>query len=157
VKALSLWQPWASLIPAGIKLHETRSWPAPATIIGQRIAICSAKTDKGWGLLELPQRDLLARRFDMDTPFGKTREELADQFPLGVVVCTAVVVHSWSTTLIATADEDDRAAGDWRDGRWAWGLAHVRPVRHRVPVKGAQGIFTLQDDVVDRLRIVGAA
>jgi hypothetical protein len=26
IKAISLWQPWASLMAAGVKLHETRHW-----------------------------------------------------------------------------------------------------------------------------------
>jgi hypothetical protein len=39
VTALTLWQPWASLIAEGVKTIETRSWPAPAELIGQHIAI----------------------------------------------------------------------------------------------------------------------
>ena len=44
MKALSIWQPWASLIMSGHKKIETRSWPAPYSIRGQRIAIASTKT-----------------------------------------------------------------------------------------------------------------
>lgn len=43
MKAVSLWQPWASLIACGAKTIETRSWPAPRTVVGQRIAIHAAK------------------------------------------------------------------------------------------------------------------
>src|ERR1043166_8636003 len=39
MKALTIWQPWASLIIAGAKPVEWRSWRAPRWIIGQRIAI----------------------------------------------------------------------------------------------------------------------
>jgi hypothetical protein len=34
VKALSLWQPWASLIAVGGKRIETRHWPAPSWLVG---------------------------------------------------------------------------------------------------------------------------
>ena len=34
MKALSLWQPWASLIAYGVKDIETRSWAAPAGVKG---------------------------------------------------------------------------------------------------------------------------
>lgn len=39
VPALTLWQPWASLVAEGVKTIETRSWPAPAALAGERIAI----------------------------------------------------------------------------------------------------------------------
>lgn len=43
MKAISLWQPWASLIACGVKPYETRHWAPPRELIGQRIAIHAAK------------------------------------------------------------------------------------------------------------------
>ncbi len=43
MKAISLHQPWASLLATGIKPHETRSWRPPKQLIGERIAIQAAK------------------------------------------------------------------------------------------------------------------
>jgi activating signal cointegrator 1 len=43
MKALTLHQPWATLIALGVKTIETRSWRAPASLIGQRIAIHAGK------------------------------------------------------------------------------------------------------------------
>ena len=43
MKAISLWQPWASLIACGAKPFETRSWAPPRDMIGQPIAIHAAK------------------------------------------------------------------------------------------------------------------
>lgn len=40
MKAISLWQPWASLIAAGVKSIETRGWP---TNYRGQIAIHAAK------------------------------------------------------------------------------------------------------------------
>lgn len=42
MKAITLWQPWATLIAIGAKTIETRSWPAPPALYGQRIAIHAA-------------------------------------------------------------------------------------------------------------------
>ena len=42
--AISLHQPWASLIAYGVKTIETRSWRPPTKFIGQRIAIHGAKS-----------------------------------------------------------------------------------------------------------------
>src|SRR6185437_11075967 len=43
MRAISLWQPWASLIACGVKRYETRSWAPPRDLIGQTIAIHAAK------------------------------------------------------------------------------------------------------------------
>jgi hypothetical protein len=37
--AITIWQPWATLIAIGAKPFEFRSWPVPARLIGQRIAV----------------------------------------------------------------------------------------------------------------------
>ena len=42
MKALTIWQPWASLIIAGAKPYEFRGWRAPRSIFGQRIVIHAA-------------------------------------------------------------------------------------------------------------------
>lgn len=52
MRALTLWQPWASLVAIGAKTIETRSWPAPASAVGERIAIHAAATTRGFH--ELP-------------------------------------------------------------------------------------------------------
>lgn len=49
MKAITIHQPWATLISERIKVFETRSWPIPESVIkacGWRIAIHAAKTKK---------------------------------------------------------------------------------------------------------------
>ena len=41
--AVTLHLPWATLIALGVKSVETRSWPAPARLLGQVIAIHAGK------------------------------------------------------------------------------------------------------------------
>ena len=41
--AITLHQPWASLIALGIKTVETRSWAVPTRLVGQTIAIHAGK------------------------------------------------------------------------------------------------------------------
>ena len=41
MKALTIWQPWASLIAIGAKPYEFRGWAAPRALRGQRIVIHS--------------------------------------------------------------------------------------------------------------------
>ena len=37
--ALTVWQPWATLIAEGVKPHEFRRWAAPGRLRGQLVAI----------------------------------------------------------------------------------------------------------------------
>ena len=43
MRAVTLYQPWASLIALGHRTTETRSWPAPRSLVGSRIAIHAGK------------------------------------------------------------------------------------------------------------------
>ena len=43
MNALTLHQPWAGLLAAGVKTIETRSWAAPQSAIGQQMAIHASK------------------------------------------------------------------------------------------------------------------
>ncbi len=43
MRALTIWQPWATLIIEGWKPREFRPWAAPRAIVGQRIVIHAAK------------------------------------------------------------------------------------------------------------------
>lgn len=60
MKALSLWQPWGSLIMIGAKPWEFRKWPAPRSVVGQRI-VCHA-SKRPMKLSDI--RDLLERLND---------------------------------------------------------------------------------------------
>lgn len=130
VRCVSLWQPWASLIAAEIKTVETRSWPAPSTIIGVRIGIHAAKTTKGLkqaaGIKPLWKSCLDSLPWDQD-----------GDLPRGAVVATAVVEAS-----VPTERLDADIYGDYRPGRFGWVLSGVEPLSSPIPAKGMQGIFT---------------
>ena len=80
VYAITLHQPWATLIAPEVKTVGTRSWPAPARLLGQRIAVHAGKR--------------LVRR-----PGHRIERELRDRvgrdwsrsIPAGAVVATAVL------------------------------------------------------------------
>lgn len=45
MKALTVWQPWASLIVHGYKADEFRSWAFPKRLVGERIVIHAGRPD----------------------------------------------------------------------------------------------------------------
>lgn len=103
MKAISLWQPWASLIACGAKPFETRHWAPPGELIGQRIAIHAAKhLDKDTkGFAE----DLMYGQHDpggfelahkLEDSIHGIPDELLGLFgmatlPVGCIVCTALL------------------------------------------------------------------
>lgn len=101
MKAISLWQPWASLIACGAKPYETRSWAPPRDLIGATIAIHAAKKiDKGAAEFaeELMYGQHEAGGFDLADKLAATMKGAPDELmgifghaamPIGCVVCTA--------------------------------------------------------------------
>lgn len=155
MKALSLWQPWASLIGIGVKPEETRSWPPPSGIVGQRIAIHAAKKPIEQALREAGCTNMLV--LSMATALEAAGFNI-ESLPLGKVVCTAVVGRpvrvarfvpgdfnggSVRSPFVITEDGERREAnvfGDFSPGRWLWPMLDVERVEPW-DVIGRQGVF----------------
>lgn len=122
--AISIRQPWASLILDGRKHVETRSWRPPSTLIRRRIAIHASKK---------PPAVAQMRAMHV-TP---------EVMPLGAVIATARLDGCEPVTVevirLLSADELD--FGDYSPGRFAWYLADVRPVNPPIYLRGRQGFF----------------
>jgi hypothetical protein len=88
MRALTIWQPWATLIVLGKKPVENRDWPAPQSVIGQRVAIHGGRTWDTEGA-----HALLGLRTELGLP-DDFPIELGPLYPLGAVVGTARVAAS---------------------------------------------------------------
>lgn len=139
MKAVSLWQPWASLIACGAKTVETRSWPAPRTVVGQRIAIHAAKRTSELTMTREPLfRDALRDHRDRVRLVG-------GELPLGFIVATAVLAECFRMDAARCADVRttaplEYAFGHWEPGRFGWRLTDVEVVEP-IAYRGAQGVF----------------
>ncbi len=152
MKALPLWQPWASLVAAGAKRVETRHWPAPPALLGRRIAIHATQT-----------RDHL--HCVATEPFrGRLRDAhqagelvlIGGELPLGAIVATVVLdrcraITPASATELLEHDPYEYAFGNYSltDGpRYAWVLTHVEALARPVAFRGSQGLFEVPDDLL---------
>lgn len=133
IRAISLWQPWATLIALGHKRYETRSW---GTAYRGPLAIHAAKRPMGpdgRGLLvELDEIhgisiDPRALPFGAIVAVGR----LADCRQMSIDMCRSI----WS------AAGPEFAVGGWAPGRWAWRLEDIRALPEPSPFRGAQGLF----------------
>jgi hypothetical protein len=133
MKAISLWQPWASAIALGVKTIETRSWQTsyrgPLLIHAARkwgkLAQDFAATEKALGRLTL------------------------DRVPLGafVAVCNLVDIEP-SQDLELTISPIEKLYGNYQWGRYGWKLEEVRAFDEPIGYRGAQGLFEVPDAVV---------
>lgn len=129
--ALSLWQPWASLIAMGEKHYETRGW-YPRKHQPQYLAIHAAKR---WTGAEQAFHRTFMRRF----PHMQWPESL----PLGAVLCICQLhsIHHTETIRDQLLPQE-RTFGDYSDGRYAWELEVLHVFEQPIPAQGAQLFWT---------------
>lgn len=114
MKALTIKQPWASLIMSGAKKIENRSWAPPATLIDQRLVIHAG--------LAWDSDVELADDFDG----GFTEQSSPRGVALGTVRVVAVVTES-----------DD----PYFFGPFGWILEDPQPFDAPVPSRGSLGLW----------------
>jgi hypothetical protein len=132
MKAISLWQPWASAIALGHKRVETRHW---ATRYTGPIAIHAAKR---WTAAE---REFAA----VEKALGR----LPVRLPLGAIVATATLMGCRLTQDVRhQLGSIERLYGNYEDGRYAWFLSDIVALPEPIGYRGAQGLFNVPDELL---------
>ena len=124
MKAISLWQPWASAIAMGLKSIETRSW---STSYRGLLVIHAAKR---W----TKHQDAILRESTLDP--------LVVGLPLGAIIAVGRLVDCRPVDQLIL-DRRERRWGDYSAGRFGWTLTHVERLREPIPFIGRQGLFTV--------------
>jgi hypothetical protein len=141
-KAISLWQPWATLIAIGAKRFETRSWYPHDHYRGPIVIHAAKKWDSGLNSMCFDEPFFSALTAGRDKPLFKFN------LPLGCALAIADLTHVYrSEAARADQSEQELAFGDWSPGRFVWEMENVRPFPEPIPVKGAQGLFTVELDL----------
>jgi hypothetical protein len=156
MKALTIWQPWATLIMIGAKPHEFRGYPAPRFVRNQRIVIHAGARP----VRPLEVEDLL-RRIDAEAAglgrddektcldLDKARDLLLKVrasfkyrlLPTSMALGTALLgepIQSCDLFKMNVADSDRGAFN------YAWPLTDIRHFEPPIPMRGAQGFFDAQ-------------
>lgn len=134
MKALSLWQPWASLWLSPRKVHETRGWSTP---------------HRGWLLVHAAKR--IERNIDPADPLHRILvaefgARWARDLPTGALIGVVKLIGCRRTDLmfaggVPESARDDHECGDFHPGRFAWQRADFRRFETPVPYRGRQGMF----------------
>ena len=137
MKAISIIQPWASLIIGGAKRFETRSWQ---TAHRGPLVIASSRRFP-LEFLEMCDRE----------PFRSALAALAlpwKELPLGFLLGAVDVVECHPTCAMPEVTELEAAFGDFDPGRYAWELANPRSFSAPIPFRGALGLFDVPDPLI---------
>jgi hypothetical protein len=138
MKALTLTQPWATLVDLGQKRIETRSW---STSYRGELVIHAAKGFPKWAQETCEEDSFRAGLL------GLTAKEL----PVGVGLCIVRLIGCFPTTesglnklgfaMGCKPQARELEFGDYSDGRFAWLMEYVRRLDRQDPVKGALGLW----------------
>lgn len=139
MRAISLWQPWASFIACGLKQYETRSWePHPSAIL-EPLAIHAAKrkmTKEELEYLDQLRETYGAKRFPTEYPLGQV-----------IAICKLNGVYATQRHKQHMPISIEVDIGDWSPGRFAWHLVEVQRVKP-VEFKGSQKFFVIPDSLL---------
>lgn len=160
MKALSLWQPWASLVAFGAKKYETRGWHTRYR--GPLLIHASLRFAR------------YEKELCLDEPFSSALVDggitTLREMPLGVMLCRVTMVDCIlipegtpsAGRLLGDGvmvrghklppDGDERDFGNYTAGRFAWIFQDVERLPTPLPWKGMQGLFeTPPLDVMERI------
>lgn len=139
MKAITLWEPWATLVALKIKRWETRSWWT-----GYRgpLAIHAA------GKRSFHSHYMKAAQTSITAPDLKI-EDLS--FGAIVAVCELTDCIEMTHKMIMEIIEIERMVGDWYEGRYAWNLENVRALEEPIEVLGKQGLWVLPPSIEEQL------
>lgn len=161
-RALTVMQPYATLIMIGAKPFETRGQRADQSAIGQRVAIhAGLSTD----MLDMIYRGKLRgspTHLAIQAALPGTPARQLTELPLGKVLGTARLAGAYQVaryneaTLRVTIGANQNGSapmppvtavdrfGDYRPGRWLYWLVDVEPFATPVPARGHQGWWDWQ-------------
>lgn len=152
MKAITLHQPWATLMALGAKRIETRSWP---THYRGPLAIHAGKTLPAYARETLYARSIqkalgwpeLKGELYSESRWGIHAEirKLIESLPLGCIVATCKLVNCLDTDLIprfvSPFTEQERMFGNYDPGRFGWLTEDLYRIDPPIPVVGARGLW----------------
>jgi activating signal cointegrator 1 len=148
MKALSLWQPWASLWILDLKKNETRHW---ATKYRGPLAIHAALNIRGGRMFfqALKYRGFL-KEFDKitDMPRGGL---------IGTVNLKDCIEMTSGNMPQFPRDETELLLGNYEPGRFMWLKEDPKPFKKIIPLRGRQGLFNVPDELLRVCRVCGCS
>lgn len=142
MRALTVRQPYATLLAAGAKRVETRSWAPRGLVAGEWLAIHAARE---WypGGRELARGEPFTSALDLARRRGLLSAHDPRDLPRSCILALAHFdrVIPGDGPEAAALSPDERAFGIYGPGRWGWVFDSVRPLCEPIPARGALGLW----------------
>ena len=154
MKALSLLQPWASLVVLGHKHIETRSWNTKYR--GKLLIHASGKK----GHVDLREDEFYKHYCPL---YERNKIEAIEKLPIGSIIgkvnLLEVITTERARELIGEKSnifneeflkgnkEKELAFGDYSEGRYAWLLSDPVLFKKPIPAKGQLGIWNYEGGI----------
>lgn len=138
MRAISLWQPWASLWLTEHKIHETRHWQT---------------SHRGWLIVHAAKKfpplapddplcDMLHRSCGADW---------RNTLPRGAIIGAVDMTRCRLMSTTNPEHRDDEECGNWSPERYAWRRGDFVRLPTPIPYSGHQGLFNVQAEVIEPL------
>ena len=131
MKAISLLQPWASLVVLGIKTIETRNW----------------KTAYRGSILIHASQGKAGSTFANEPPFKKYIPDYK-KLSFGAIIGQATITNIFRIERLEMPEElinrltmEEKAFGDYAEGRFAWMLEEAFVFDKPIPARGTLSIW----------------
>ena len=147
MKIITLTQPWATLVIAGAKRLETRSW---STAYRGELGIHAAKGFPRWAreiCAEEPFASILAEASSVNSWTDLPTAQLLGHVNLTGCYPTSSVAANLSAAAYMVGKQrvdvssPEREFGDFSPGRYAWPLEDPVEFDEYVPMKGQLGLY----------------
>lgn len=153
IKAVTVWQPWASLLVLGAKEIETRGYPVKYRGL---LAIHAAKR---WQGDQEYCFDISSYRLALGDAGIKSVDDLHLGHILGVVSLDGMFKTESLVERLRQKEGggQELGFGDYRPGRWGWYMRNQKRLKKPIYAKGSQGLWwwDVPDRVVKELKLNG--
>lgn len=148
MKAITIIQPWATLLASGHKKNETRSWK---TNYRGEILIHAGKNPK----------DYTYGAFYIDSPLYPYFSEAGivgpgefNDLPRGMIIGKAtladcIYIDKEYRDELRKMSPMEYAFGDYRIGRYAWVMSNPVLFKKPIPASGKQGLWNWEGEIED--------
>ena len=151
MKALTIWQPWASLIVTGAKPFEFRSWMAPRSVTGKEIVIhagarkmVGSEIDRLIYALERGGNFAAMVALHKDQAMPVLEAAKSGNLPLSSGIGTATVGVSRDGMEIARTEFGLNQVNDSdrnQHANWGWPMLDPKKWAEPIPMSGKQGLW----------------
>jgi len=133
MQALTIREPWASLIVSTNKKFETRDWKRNYRGL---LAIHSGKQS-------VPVEDYPLGLEEILDDLEITQNNLNNNKKI-IAIATLKEIHLMTDKFINEQSELERMIGYWEPGNYAWELTDIRPLPKPIPARGLPGLWLIE-------------